>query len=104
MAVAVSEPAMVEGVDPVTRLRIADEALGCAMLTVLSCPIENPCQLTTALWLDCVMVSSVDDDCAIAAVPTATLPPGGRLCASAEPMKTGLVSAVVASSNATRTP
>src|ERR1700737_2004548 len=91
---------MVEGALVVTRLRIADELFGCAMLTALPCPIEKPCQLTTALWLDCVMVSCVADGCAIATLPAATLPPVGRLCASAAVISNGEVSAVVASSKA----
>src|SRR5258708_621223 len=76
---------MLEGVAPVTRLRIADDAFGCAMLTAEPCPIEKPCQLTTALWLDCVMLSWVALGCAIATLPAATLPPVGSVCACANP-------------------
>src|SRR3984893_2798156 len=89
---------MVEGALVVTRLRIADELFGCAMLTALPCPIEKPCQLTIAFWLDCVMVSCVADGCAIATLPAATLPPVGRLCASAAVISNGEGSAVVGSS------
>src|ERR1700738_2060954 len=76
---------MLEGVAPVTRLRIADDALGCAMLTAEPCPIEKPCQLTTALWLDWVMFICLAEGCAIATLPAATLPPVGSVCACANP-------------------
>ena len=44
---------MVEGVEPVTRLRIAELAEGWLMSTRPPWPIENPCQFTIAVWEDC---------------------------------------------------
>ena len=75
---------MLDGAEPVTRLRIADEALGWTKLTEAPCPTEKPCQLTTAFWLDCVTFICVAEGCAIVTLPAATLPWVGRFCAEAE--------------------
>ncbi len=55
-----------------------------------------------ALWLDWVMFSCVDVGAAIDTPPAATLPPVGRFCACAEPIRRELLNAVVVSSSAAR--
>src|SRR5690606_11976248 len=94
----------VEGASPVTRLSSAALLFGCWMLTAEPWPIEKPCQLTMALWLVWVMLSWVAEGAAIDTLPAATLPPVGRFCASAWPITSELVSAVVASSSARHAP
>ena len=78
---------MVEGVLPVTRFSSAALLLGCWMLTCAWAPIEKPCQLTTALGVDCVMASLLPDAAPMVTPPAATLPPVGSVpgatCASA---------------------
>src|SRR5437764_1359112 len=76
------EPAMVDGVEPVTRFKIADDTLGWAKLTDDPWPTEKPCQLTTAFWLDWV-TSRCAPLCCMVTVPAATLPPVGSVCATA---------------------
>ncbi len=95
-------PAMVEGAFPVTRLSSADALFGCWMLTAWPWPIEKLCQLTTALWLVCVMLSCVGEVFAIDTLPAATLPPVGRFWARTSTTKSDVPSAVVASNTAIR--
>jgi hypothetical protein len=73
-------PAMVEAVAPVTRLRIAAPAFGWLKVTAAPCPTEKLSQLTTARWLVWSTVMALPPPW-IAALPSATLPPCGRLCA-----------------------
>src|SRR5277367_3383181 len=67
---ALSWPAMVEVVDPVTRLRSAEDASGWAKVTVLPRPIEKPFQLTIARGVVCV-TDRLCPDAAIEAAPEA---------------------------------
>ena len=61
---------------PMTRLRVVEAALGWLKLTVSCLPIENPCQLMTALLEDWLMLV-VLPDCWMPAVPATTEPPVG---------------------------
>ncbi|GJD76414.1 hypothetical protein CFIICLFH_4672 [Methylobacterium goesingense] len=53
---ALSWPAIVEGAEPVTRFRMAEEAEGWLMSTRAPWPMENPCQFTIALDVVCWIV------------------------------------------------
>ena len=75
--VALSWPAMVEGVLPVTRFRIAELTFGWLMLTVLGWPIEKEFQLTIAFCDDWVMVSTRPELPMMTAPVTSTKRPDG---------------------------
>ena len=78
-------PAMVLVVLPVTRLRIADWAVGCTNRTVSPAPTEKLFQSTMArllVWVTVVVLPLV----AIPALPAATRPPcGNTACACTVP-------------------
>ena len=61
---------------PMTRFSVAEAALGWLKLTVSCAPIENPCQLMTALLEDWLMLVVVPD-CWMPAEPATTEPPVG---------------------------
>ena len=72
---------MAEVVEPVTRLRIADDGPGWSKLTALPAPIEKLPQLTIARGEVWVTVRSAPL-CWIAAAPDATTPwVGNTVCA-----------------------
>lgn len=76
------DPAIVDGVLPVTLLSSADDVLGCWIATVAPAPTEKLCQLTTAFWLDWAMFRRFWLGCEMATAPAAMAPPVGRLWAS----------------------
>ena len=63
---------MVVAAEPVTRLRIADDASGWTKLTLLPWPMLKFCQLMTALPLVWLMVSAPLDGAPMVALPAAT--------------------------------
>ena len=67
----------------ITRLSVADWALGCWKLTVASLPTLKVLQSTTALWLVWLMLS-VLPDWLMVACPAATWPPVGSWLAATE--------------------
>jgi hypothetical protein len=77
---------MLEGVEPVTRLSVADEAPGWLKLTVPPLPTENDCQLTMAWFDDWLMLSVPARGELMLALPAATEPPVGSVCANAAPL------------------
>ena len=85
-------PATAEGVAPVTRLRIAEPAPGWIMSTRPPWPTEKSVQFTMARSLFCWMTIRPVAGVEMAALPEATIPPWGRICARA-----AWLSAVVAS-------
>ena len=80
---ALSWPAMVEGVWPVTRFSIAEAAEGCWMSTRASRPIEKPCHETIALSVDCWIAIRPGEGVVIPTAPCTTLAPVGRSWAAA---------------------
>ena len=76
-------PAMLEGVEPVTRFSVAEEALGCWKVTLPPCPTEKLFQSIIARPVVCWMVSALFARCVIMAVPAVTEAPFGKVCARA---------------------
>src|SRR5450631_1242686 len=68
---------MVDEVEPVTRLRIADAASGCRNLTLPPAPTEKLFQSMMALVEFWLTVSALPDAAPITAWPDTTVPPRG---------------------------
>ena len=74
---ALMVPAIEDGVLPVTRLSVADDALGWLKLTVFPCPTENECQSMTARLDDWLTFTVLAFGELMLALPAATEPPVG---------------------------
>src|SRR5947209_18063919 len=77
-------PAILDGVAPVTRFSVADAAFGWLKLTVPPWPTENDCQFRMARSLAWLMLRVPAFGALIVALPAATEPPVGSVCAEAE--------------------
>ena len=76
---ALSWPAIDEGVEPVTRFSIAEEAEGWRMSTRAPSPIEKPRQLTMAVSEDWRIAMAFAAGVEMSTLPWATLAPVGSL-------------------------